>query len=529
MKISFYKTFWWRLLLCFLGVMMLTVLIVLSNFRRDHPRAMELSVLDDLNTRTRHIAQIFSENSAANESTEKTESSLDKIGMISRLQITLFDTQGKMIYRTNPTTHGKPGGPKKPFSAGGPDKPGGPGSLGNPPKKPGGPPKKFGGPEGPGRPHNPGDSRQLQFIPRPPIELSPGEKDKLRKAEAFSSYGNKDRPRFYSVYPLYKEGKFSGAIMTSMQFGGPPPPMKRRFDNLLIRSIIIAVAIVTLAALFIAGSFTKPIRKMMEAVNKMSHGDFSFRINSKGDDEISILCNAFDDMSVKTEKSIKGRMQLIADISHELMTPLASIQGCVEAIIDGIVTDKAKTDKYLNIILNQTRRLALLKNDLSELSQFEYRKVQISWQPFPLIYPINRAIESVQLISDRKKNVITTQIPDVDLQMVGDKDKILQVIQNLLNNAVQHNPEGVRIIVSAVKEGDSVTISVEDNGNGIPENEMENVFERCYKVDKSRTKGESGSGLGLAIAREIIEAHGSKIILESSGKGAKFSFTLKAG
>ncbi len=533
MKISFYKTFWWKLLLCFLGVMMLTVLIVLSNFRRDHPKAMELSILDDMNTRTRHIAQIFSENSSANESLEKTEASLYKIGLISRLQITLFDTQGKIIYRTDyqdqrgPDTPGEPGKQNSSHTK----------SL----KKPGRPdkPPGFGGPENPGGPRGPkkfrspggeDDIGRFHFVPRPPIQLSSEEIAKLKNAEAFSNFGNKNHQQFYSVYPLYKDGKFSGAIMTAMQFGGgPPPPMKRRFDNLLIRSTIIAVIIVSLAAFFIAGSFTKPISSMMEAVNKMSRGDFSYRINSKRDDEIAILSNAFDEMSIKIEKSIKGRMQLIADISHELMTPLASIQGCAEALIDGIVKDKEKTDKYLHIILNSTRRLALLKNDLSELSKFEYRQVKITWQSFSIIYPISRAIESVQIISDEKNDKISTDIPDENLTVVGDKDKILQVIQNLLNNAVQHNPEGTSIIISAERKDDTVTISVQDDGLGIPECEMENVFERCYKVDKSRTKGESGSGLGLAIAREIIEAHGSKIKLESSGKGAKFSFTLKVG
>ena len=477
MNISFYKKFWFKTLICFIGVMLLTVIIVLSNFRRDRPKAMYMIVLDDLGERTENIARIFSESFSEGENIDKIKSSLYRIGLISRLHITLFDPEGKIIYKTNYRSRKNPG--------------------------------------------------QFHFVPNPPITLTSQEVEKLKKQEAFSNYSHKKHPRFLSVYPIYKNGKFFGAIMTSMQFGGPPPPMNRRFDNLLIRSIILAIIIVTFAAFFITSSFTGPVREMIKAVNKISQGDFSYRINSKKDDELALLCNAFDAMSEKIEKSLKGRMQLIADISHELMTPLASIQGCSEAIIDGIVKDEDKKKKYLHIILNQTKRLSLLKNDLSQLSKFEYREIKISWNPFPVKYPINRAIESVQLISEEKNSKITTKIPDESLEVVGDKDRILQVIQNLLNNAIQHNQNKIEITVSAKKKDDCVIVSVEDNGTGIPKDEIENVFERCYKVDKSRVKGESGSGLGLAIAKEIIEAHGSKIELTSSEKGAKFSFSLK--
>lgn len=451
------------------------VIIVLFNFRHGPPRGMPPGIVENMKLRTKYVAQMVTESVDRNENIDKIKIRLSEIGVISRLHLTLFDSDGKIIYETEW------------------DKPG-----------------------------------QFNFGAKPEVRLSQAEIERIKNGETFCNERNEKDSAFYSICPVYSDNTPSGAVMASMQFGAPPPPdnLRRQFDNLLIRSIILAIIIVSIAAFFLARNFTNPIRSMVEAAKNITQGDFSHKMNSKRDDELGILSNTLDEMSTKIEKSIKGRMQLIADISHELMTPLTSIQGCTEAIIDGVVTEKAKIDKYLGIILNQAKRLSLLKNDLINLSRFEYGEIRVQSKPFPISFPADEAVESAQFMANKKDANVRTEVKDKNISVLGDQDRILQVIQNLLNNAIHHNPPGTQVLLSVTNDENCVTYLVEDNGRGIPPEELENIFERFYKVDKSREKGDSLAGLGLAIASEIIKAHNSKINVSSSEKGSKFWFNL---
>jgi two-component system sensor histidine kinase ResE len=220
-------------------------------------------------------------------------------------------------------------------------------------------------------------------------------------------------------------------------------------------------------------------------------------------------------------------MKLMGDISHELNTPLAAIRVNTEAILDGVVSGEEDKTKKLNSILNQTKRLSYLVDDLLELAKFETGEVSLVTEPFLIMETVSRAVETSEILAQKKNDRIIIDSENENLKALGDARRITQVITNLVNNAIHHNPEGIEIKITVSESPTQVTVSVEDSGTGIPKEELEDIFRRFHKVDRSRTRRESGSGLGLAIVKEIIESHNTTIKVESEeSKGTKFTFSL---
>ncbi|MCR3921975.1 MAG: cell wall metabolism sensor histidine kinase WalK [Firmicutes bacterium] len=222
------------------------------------------------------------------------------------------------------------------------------------------------------------------------------------------------------------------------------------------------------------------------------------------------------------------RRDFVANVSHELRTPMTSIQGFVEALLDGFAQDQKSQDRYLQVILDETIRLNRLVNDLLDLSRLETG--QVSWPMEPLALPALIAQVATKLSSQFERQALTVKIevPGNLPWVLGNRDRIQQVLINLLGNAISFTPSGGTVTLAASDEGDKVRIRVTDNGVGIPEEEHEKIWQRFYKVDKARTRRLGGTGLGLSIVKQIIEAHGGTADLESSpGSGSTFSFTLR--
>ena len=222
------------------------------------------------------------------------------------------------------------------------------------------------------------------------------------------------------------------------------------------------------------------------------------------------------------------RRDFVANVSHELRTPMTSIQGFVEALLDGLAEDKESQNRYLNVILEETVRLNRLVTDLLDLSRLE--KGQVSWpmesiQLQPLFADVVAKLHP-QLI----KQELAVDIENTDdlITVAGNRDRIQQVLINLLGNAVAFTPPGGKITLSAKDLGDMVEVRVSDTGVGIAPDEQDKIWDRFHKVDKARTRSLGGTGLGLSIVKQIIDAHGGDVDLESSpGKGSTFYFTLK--
>ena len=229
-------------------------------------------------------------------------------------------------------------------------------------------------------------------------------------------------------------------------------------------------------------------------------------------------------MATELEQAEERRRNLIADVTHELKTPVSDIRSYLEAIHDGLMqpTQSNLDSVYEDIIL-----LSRLINDLQLLALADAGELNLVYQPDNIAPVITGAVASVQPRANIKGVSLKVALPETLPPVEIDSQRISQVLYNLLDNALRHTPPGGEITVAAIEKNGSLEVSVSDNGEGIPEEDLPHMFERFYRVDKSRAKATGGNGLGLTIAKRLIEAHGGKISVQSElDKGSRFSFTI---
>ncbi|MBN1176705.1 MAG: HAMP domain-containing protein [Dehalococcoidales bacterium] len=287
---------------------------------------------------------------------------------------------------------------------------------------------------------------------------------------------------------------------------------------------MIAVAIALLLTFFLSRRILAPVKALGNAAREYGKGNFTRRVDPKGRGEVAELARSFNSMAENLEHTERLRRNMVADIAHELRTPLSNLRGYLEAISDGVIKSDKKTIRSLN---EEASTLSRLINDLQELSLADAGELKLVKQP----EDISRLIEETVTVLKSKVSAkglkistdLTKGLPKVNI----DSHRIRQVLLNLLDNAVAHTGRKGKITVTARHEGDNLYVSVADTGEGIPAEDMPMIFERFYRVDKSRARATGGSGLGLTITRRLVEAHGGSINVESqTGEGSTFTFTL---
>lgn len=278
---------------------------------------------------------------------------------------------------------------------------------------------------------------------------------------------------------------------------------------------------------FFSKKITRPILQMNEAAKVIAGGNFDKRIDIETDDEIGQLAQSFNEMAASLNEHEKVRKDFIANISHDLRSPLTSIQGFLEAILDGTVP-KEKTEHYLSVVLDETKRLTKLTNDIMDLSRAESGSILLQIEEFDmneLIRDITKRMESrilqkqieIELIFEKEQTWVT-----------ADPEKMLRVLQNLLDNAIKFTKDKGKIEIET-KTGNKqfVFVFLRDNGMGIAEENQRHIFDRFFKVDSSRGEDKKGGGLGLSIAKEIMKAHGGDLTVKSQlGKGTEFQIEV---
>lgn len=226
----------------------------------------------------------------------------------------------------------------------------------------------------------------------------------------------------------------------------------------------------------------------------------------------------------RLKKLEQVRMDFIANVTHEIKTPLTAIIGYLETIQSGAINDVAETKRFVDIILKQAERLNRLVDDLLTISNIEMKEVVLNFENVALASAVNNVISLMQTKADLKKIVIYSQVPDNFIPIKADRDKLAQILLNILDNAVKFTPEGGQVIIGAETSDSNVVVSVTDNGSGVPIDEVPRLGERFYRVDKSRSRDLGGTGLGLSIVKHLMIAHGGKMEIESQlGKGTKVS------
>ena len=221
------------------------------------------------------------------------------------------------------------------------------------------------------------------------------------------------------------------------------------------------------------------------------------------------------------------RQDFVANVSHEFKTPLTAIQGFAETLLAGAIEDPRNNRRFLEIIRDHAIRLARLTDDLLKLARIEAGKLEVQFSPVAVIDLVERCAETALLKADRKQIVLEIEVPPGLPPVRGDAGLLRDVLQNLLDNAIQYTPAGGRIHVSAAAREREVVVVVADTGIGIPLADQERIFERFYRVDAARSREAGGTGLGLSIAKHIVEVHGGRLLVESEvGLGSRFSFSV---
>lgn len=280
----------------------------------------------------------------------------------------------------------------------------------------------------------------------------------------------------------------------------------------------------------------RPIEKLNLGVQEISRGNYDVTIETEVENEIGLLIDSFNEMARKLKAGEKlqqdyeeNRRNLIANISHDLKTPMASIQGYIEAILDGTVQSPDKMDKYLKIITHNTAYVNKLIDDLMLFSQLDMNKLDFSFEKVPFRAFIRDLMEEFQLeLEERNARFCCLDKLEEDCLLRIDRKRFCQAMRNIIGNAVKYGPDKDLVVkVEVYRQDDFIKIAIEDNGHGIPPDKLEHIFERFYRIDSERTKDLMSTGLGLAIARELIAAHGGKIEAASTeGKGSCFTVSL---
>lgn len=307
---------------------------------------------------------------------------------------------------------------------------------------------------------------------------------------------------------------------------------------------VLAAGISLILTILIARSVSRPLQRITSATEEIARGHYDLTLPLAAPSEISRLTASFNSMARQVHISRQAQRDFVANVSHELKTPLTSIQGYAQAILDGTAQGEEAVQRAAGIIHEEAGRMRRLVEELLELTRIESGQVVMAQQPVDLHQVIDACVDRLALQAQEKGITLALNVPCLPL-VTGDGDRLAQAITNLLDNAVKHTPSGGKVIVDAlvVREAatlralepklspdislPAVVVSVSDTGPGIPPEELGRIFERFYQVDKSRTRGKGGVGLGLAIAHEIVTAHGGRIAVQSVvGVGSKFLMAL---
>jgi signal transduction histidine kinase len=269
-----------------------------------------------------------------------------------------------------------------------------------------------------------------------------------------------------------------------------------------------------------------PIRRITRVADDYARGDFTPRIKVSSNDEIGYLAASLNYMAAELDSLEEDQRKFVSNVSHDFRSPLTSIKGYVEAILDGTIPYEMQ-DKYLNIILNETGRLTKLTSSLLELNNYDSRHSIMEIAPFDLNAIIKSTAASFEGTCSAKHLTIELVLTDTQMVVRANEGKIQQVLYNLLDNAIKFSPEDSVITIETTQRSDKVFVSVKDRGIGISRENLNKIWERFYKIDSSRGKDKKGTGLGLSIVKEIILAHNENInVISTEGVGTEFIFTL---
>ena len=333
--------------------------------------------------------------------------------------------------------------------------------------------------------------------------------------------------------PIQVAGELRGMVV--LPPATPPSPVARDLGRLFsLPGTALLVVAAVIAAVFIFEPARRRLRALQEAARRLGAGDLTARAPDSGRDEVADLAATFNKMAAELaardealRTSDRLRRQMLADVSHELKTPLTAMRGYVETLhMSDLKLDASTRERYFATLERETFRLDRIVRDLTDLARLENGVGELDVRVFSISRLFEHVVARNEQAAHARRVTIRTIVPEAADQMVGDPDRIEQVVDNLVANALRHTPEGGSIRLSARVDGGTMVLSVTDSGAGIPSEHVGHVFERFYKVDAARADGPAGSGLGLSIAKAIVERHGGTIDVTSQPGNTVFTIRL---
>ncbi|MEX2426105.1 MAG: ATP-binding protein [Thermomicrobiaceae bacterium] len=296
------------------------------------------------------------------------------------------------------------------------------------------------------------------------------------------------------------------------------------FDAVAI-STVIATIVALMVSFFVSNRITAPLRQLALGSQRIAAGDYRARVHNAEHDEIGELANTFNRMASALEDTEQRRVQLIGDVAHELRTPLSTLHGNLEGLGDGVVEPSAELWSQLH---QETTRLSRIVDDLQELSRVESGQLPLAIKATEPGKLIETAVTGLRSQIAEKGVSVQLELPDNLPVVAVDPGRTIQILNNLLGNALRYTPPGGSVTVSAQPESTIVRVRIEDTGIGIPAAHLSQIFNRFYRVDGARSRAHGGSGIGLSISRALVEAQDGEIGAESSGadQGSTFWFTM---
>jgi len=328
--------------------------------------------------------------------------------------------------------------------------------------------------------------------------------------------------------PILVDGQRVGTLILASGLGrltSYQDTFLRQVNTLMLIAGVMAVLAVLIVSGFQARSIVAPVRALAEAARRVASGDFSQRIPVTSQDELGEMAIAFNTMAAELRQQQELRHRAMADVAHELRTPLSVLQIELESIEDGLT---APTPEVIAGLQTDVAHLRRLVEDLRVLSLADAGELQMEAEPVEVGGLVRDVVSRVQGAARAQGITLDTRLPDAALTVTGDEQRLAQVLLNLLSNALQHTPPEGRITVSAQQVGkNEVHVTVQDTGEGIPAEDLPHIFERFYRTDRARSRDMGGSGLGLSITRSLVEAHGGRLWAHSTaGEGSAFTFVL---
>ncbi|MDY4785281.1 HAMP domain-containing sensor histidine kinase [Pygmaiobacter massiliensis] len=335
--------------------------------------------------------------------------------------------------------------------------------------------------------------------------------------------------RFYTAgAPLVNsQGSIVGYVFASSDASS----LTRFLEDMLSLFIVASGVMLLLSSIFsvfLTGRMTNPLRKISEAAQSFGNGDFTARVEVDGDGEIAQLAETFNNMATKLEAIDTSRQSFMGNIAHELRTPMTTIKGFVDGMLDGTIPEERR-DHYLGIVSQEVGRLSRLTRSMLDITKLETGEYVVSAEN----YDVWDTVSSIMFSREQQfieRRIRLTGFNPQKTWVYADRDIVHQVLYNIVDNAIKFTPDSGTIDISVESRQGFVTVGIMNTGEGIPEDALPYVFDRFYKADRSRGLHAQGSGLGLHICKQLISRSGGKIWVESvPGENTKFLFTLPAG